>query len=122
MAAALVSDGKVLAVRRTSPPELAGRWEFPGGKVEAGETEPQALRRELREELSVEVRVLELLGRVPLNGRELALYLCRLPVGDPRIGVGHDRLRWLSAGELPSVNWLDADLLFLDAVARELEP
>ena len=78
VAAAVVREGTVLTARRIAPASLAGRWEFPGGKVEPGESEPQALIRELREELSLEVRVCELLGRTPLgDDGELALYLTR---------------------------------------------
>lgn len=119
--AALFMDGKVLAARRTAPPSVAGRWEFPGGKVERGESEPQALIRELREELSLEAQVSQLLGRVPLgDGRELALYLCRPTGGSAQPNVDHDCVRWLSAVDLSSVPWLDADCLLLDAVSDVL--
>lgn len=119
--AALVSDGRVLAARRLNPPALAGRWEFPGGKVEPGESEPQALIRELREELSVEARVVRLLGRAPVSaGRALAVYLCRSTGGDPRPGVDHDCVRWLSAAELSSLAWLSADRQLLRVVEDAL--
>ena len=60
--ASIVEDGRVLAARRTGPPELAGQWELPGGKVDPGETEADALARELAEELGIEVAVGERVG------------------------------------------------------------
>jgi 8-oxo-dGTP diphosphatase len=100
---------------------VAGRWEFPGGKVEAGESEPQALIRELREELSIDADVVEVLGRISLGaGQELAIYLCQPRSGDPRLGVDHDRLRWLFAAELSSVTWLSADRQLLSVVKNAL--
>ncbi|HXO24516.1 MAG TPA: NUDIX domain-containing protein, partial [Streptosporangiaceae bacterium] len=62
VAGAIVAESTVLIAQRTRPPELAGRWELPGGKVAAGETEPEALARELAEELGVNVTVGPRLG------------------------------------------------------------
>jgi 8-oxo-dGTP diphosphatase len=62
VAGAIIAERKVLVAQRIRPPELAGRWELPGGKVAAGESEPEALARELAEELGVEVEVGERLG------------------------------------------------------------
>jgi len=108
--AALVRDGRVLASRRTEPPRLAGLWEFPGGKVEADETDVQALVRELREELRVEVDVGDRLGEVPIGATaELRVYLCRLRSGEPAL-VDHDQHRWLGADELLDVAWIPVDL------------
>jgi 8-oxo-dGTP diphosphatase len=71
----------------------------------------------LREELSLEVEVGDLLGRVPLaDGRDLAVYRCRSGPGTAQPGADHDQVRWLSAAELSSVNWVEADRLLLDAV------
>ena len=61
--AAILAGGRVLAARRTSPPEAAGRWEFPGGKVEPGETAEAALCREVAEELGCRIAVTGLAGR-----------------------------------------------------------
>ena len=109
--AALVRDGRVLASRRTEPPQLAGLWEFPGGKVEVGESDEQALRRELREELRVEASVGARLGSDVLIGETavLRVYLCTLLAGEPAL-VDHDAHRWLSAGELDDVDWIPVDL------------
>ncbi|MDX6765074.1 NUDIX domain-containing protein, partial [Streptomyces sp. F8] len=65
---ALCHEGRLLAARRSAPPELAGRWELPGGKTEPGESVPDALVRELREELGVETEPLERIpGEWPLK-------------------------------------------------------
>lgn len=119
--AAIVSDGRVLAARRSEPPRLAGGWEFPGGKVEAGETLAAACLREIREELGCEVAVVEeLAGTVPvLQGYVLRLLVVELVGGEP-VPLEHDALRWLAADELHEVQWLDAELPFLSDVLDRL--
>ena len=109
--AALVRDGRVLASRRTGPPALAGLWEFPGGKVEVGESDHEALTRELREELQVEASVGARLGDDVLIGSTavLRVYLAALTAGEPAL-VDHDAHRWLSADELLTVDWIPIDL------------
>ena len=108
---AVLRDGRVLASRRTEPPRLAGLWEFPGGKLEPGETDAQALVRELREELQVEVLVGERVGGDLLIGETavLRVYLCALVSGEPAL-VDHDAHRWLAADELFDVPWIPVDL------------
>jgi 8-oxo-dGTP diphosphatase len=108
---ALLHDGRLLAARRSAPPELAGRWELPGGKVEPGETPEQALERELREELGVATQVLERLpGAWPLRpGLVLHVWTARLLSGTPRPLQDHDDLRWLAPAEADEVDWLDQD-------------
>lgn len=108
---ALFHEGRLLAARRSAPPELAGRWELPGGKAEPGESGPQALVRELREELGVETRALERIpGEWPLKpGLVLHVWTARLLSGDPAPLEDHDELRWLEPHELDSVDWLDQD-------------
>jgi 8-oxo-dGTP diphosphatase len=120
VAAAIVRAGLVLAARRSGPPELAGRWEFPGGKVEAGESDAVALVRECVEELAVTVRVGALLGVAAISDRlELRLYRAGLVSGTPVAGADHDELRWVGAGSLDALDWLPADRPLLPAV-REL--
>ncbi|MFS8198551.1 (deoxy)nucleoside triphosphate pyrophosphohydrolase [Streptomyces sp. CWNU-52B] len=112
--AAVLSDGRLLAARRSAPAELAGRWELPGGKVEPGESSEQALVRELREELGVEAEPVE---RVPGEFSLKAPYVlhvwtARLVPGspDPVALQDHDELRWLTPDEVWDVDWLDQDV------------
>jgi 8-oxo-dGTP diphosphatase len=106
------ADGvpRLLASRRTEPPRLAGLWEFAGGKVDPGETDEQALVRELREELDVEVVVGARVGPDLLIGDSavLRVYLAELVRGEPAL-VDHDAHRWLAAHELDDVRWIEVD-------------
>lgn len=122
--AAIIDAGRVLACERAEPPEAAGRWEFPGGKVESGESDVAALVRECEEELGVLVEVGERIGGdVPLaHGRALLkVWLARLVNGDPQ-PLEHRSLRWLGAHELHTVNWLPADAPIVAQLAEVLGP
>jgi 8-oxo-dGTP diphosphatase len=126
VAAAILDDldtpTLLLAARRARPADLAGRWEFPGGKVEAGEAPQAALHRELREELGVQVALgPELVG--PENGTwrltehfVLRLWSAVVIAGTPAPLVEHDELRWLPLDQWASVPWLDPDLPILHAL------
>jgi 8-oxo-dGTP diphosphatase len=120
--AAIVRDGRVLAARRTTPPEAAGRWEFPGGKVDPGESPEEALVREVAEELGCEIEVDDWLdGRIPIGERyELTVAVARLVDGDPTPHE-HDLVRWLAADELDDVDWLEPDRPFLPQLRLLLE-
>ena len=110
--AAIVEKGRVLACARADPPEVAGRWEFPGGKLEAGETEVEALIRECVEELGVTVDVgARVGGDIPMaQGRSvLKVFLATLVDGARPQRLEHAELRWLGPDELDSVDWLPAD-------------
>lgn len=121
--AAIVREGLLLVAQRSYPAELAGLWELPGGGVEPGESEIDALRRECIEELEVDVRVGPRVGaEVQLPGeRMLRIYAAALsdPAGEPR-AVTHEGLRWLGAEALDAVDWLPADRELLPALAELL--
>ncbi|MEU6063374.1 MULTISPECIES: (deoxy)nucleoside triphosphate pyrophosphohydrolase [Streptomyces] len=124
--AALFDDARLLAARRSAPPELAGRWELPGGKVEPGESPEAALVRELREELGVEAEAVERVpGEWPLKPPYvLQVWTARLRPGsaDPKPLEGHDELRWLAPGEIWAVDWLDQDVAAVRQLENRLEP
>ncbi|WP_406495318.1 (deoxy)nucleoside triphosphate pyrophosphohydrolase [Streptomyces sp. NBC_01604] len=123
--AALLDGGRLLAARRSAPPELAGRWELPGGKVEAGETPEAALVRELREELGVETEPVERIpGEWPLKPPYvLQVWTARIHSGsgDPKPLQDHDELRWLAPGEIWDVPWLDQDVPAVREAATRLD-
>ncbi|MFJ4690102.1 (deoxy)nucleoside triphosphate pyrophosphohydrolase [Streptomyces sp. NPDC088766] len=122
--AALLDGGRLLAARRSAPPELAGRWELPGGKVEPGERPEEALVRELREELGVDARALERVpGEWPLRPPyTLQVWTARLEPASatPAPLQDHDGLRWLAPREIWDVDWLDQDVPAVREVAARL--
>ncbi|MYT51019.1 NUDIX domain-containing protein [Streptomyces sp. SID7815] len=122
VAGAVCDGGRLLAARRSAPPELAGRWELPGGKQEPGESGEQALVRELREELGVEAVPRERIpGEWPLKpGLVLRVWTVRLVSGVPSPLEDHDELRWLTPDETDTVDWLDQDRPAVAEAVRRL--
>ena len=114
VAGALILDGSLLIAQRDRPPELAGLWELPGGKVAPGESESAALARELREELGVDVDVHGRIGAdIELTETmTLKAYLVRR-TGGPVEARDHRAIRWVTADELPEIAWVPADRAWL---------
>nr|WP_254304862.1 (deoxy)nucleoside triphosphate pyrophosphohydrolase [Rathayibacter sp. VKM Ac-2835] len=119
VAAVIESDGRILACRRRPEKDAGGKWEFPGGKVEAGETHEQALMREVSEELGVPVTVGDLLttddSQVGSRIIRLSCWWASLAGATPVSSTDHDQLKWLTRSELGPLNWAAPDLA---AVAR----
>lgn len=116
-------DVKILSARRTEPAHLAGRWELPGGQVDPGEDAIQALHREIREELNVDIQILHHLigplseGAWPLTSDKiLHARICRIiDEQEPVLNEQHDAYVWLLPSEIESVDWLEPDIPILQA-------
>lgn len=111
--AAIIRDGDKIFATQRGYGEFKDGWEFPGGKVEEGETPKEALIREIREELDVEITVEERIGCVeydyPAFHLSMDCYWAKISSGE-LVLKEHEAARWLSGEELDSVDWLPADL------------
>ena len=120
-AGVLERDGAILAARRKRGSHLEGRWEFPGGKIEDGESPEECLVRELAEEIGVVVRpsgILEVVfHRYPEKSVLLLFYRCELVEGEPR-AIECDEVRWIGRADLPSLDWAPADIPFVRRLAN----
>lgn len=120
VAALIVQDGYIFATRRGYG-EWKGYWEFPGGKVEPGETPDDALVREIREELDTEISVDQYVTTVEWDYQTFHLsmrcYLCRVVSGALTL-LEHEAAAWLDKENLRSVSWLPADDAILDGIKR----
>ena len=117
VAAAIIRDGeRIFATQRGYGPWKDG-WEFPGGKIEPGETPEQALEREIREELDAEIEIGEPAGRVEYDYPDFHLsmdcFFCTLRSGRLTLKE-HEAARWLAPEELDTVSWLPADLSLIE--------
>lgn len=123
VAAIIVRDELILATRRGYG-DFINMWEFPGGKIEPGETKEEALLREVREELKIDISVNEFLCTVdydyPNFHLTLHCYMCSIKKGELTL-VEHSDARWLSKDTLHSVQWLPADIEILDRIMQWLQ-
>ncbi len=120
VAAVIEQDGQFLVTRRLPGVHLGGLWEFPGGKLDPAEEHDSALRRELREELGVDVTVGELVHQTihayPERTVALFFYRCALR-GVPRPQLGQD-MRWVARQELPQLGFPPADTELIDRLVK----
>jgi 8-oxo-dGTP diphosphatase len=120
-AALLFHKGKLLITQRKRGTHLAGLWEFPGGKREAGETFEQCLQRELREELGIETSVNELIEEIvhdyPERSVHLKFFRCELTSGEPQ-PIHCDALVWITRAELGKYEFPPADARLLENLAK----
>ena len=120
VAAVIEHDDRFLLTRRQSGVHLAGMWEFPGGKIDPGETDHGALERELREELDVDIEVGERMFRTRHTYADwtvdLSFYRCNLR-SDPQPQLGQE-MRWVPRAELASLGFPPADTEFIALLTR----
>ena len=123
VAGIIQSGGKIFATQRGYG-EFKDGWEFPGGKMEPGESQKQALARELKEELAVNVNVEDFLCTVdydyPAFHLTMHCYFCAIADGKSHELLDHEAAKWLSPAELQSVDWLPADVEVVKALEANL--
>lgn len=116
-AALLVKDNKILIAQRKSTDKLAGKWEFPGGKLEVGETLEACLKREMNEEFGIDVNVGDFFGESIFHYETgtivLYAYWCTWTSGE-LVAVDHDAYRWVSVEELSQFDFAPADIPFIE--------
>ncbi|MCR4717109.1 MAG: (deoxy)nucleoside triphosphate pyrophosphohydrolase [Lachnospiraceae bacterium] len=120
--AVIKDDDKIFATARGYG-EFKGWWEFPGGKIEENETAPIAIKREIKEELDTDIRVLDFIETVeydyPSFHLSMDCFWCEIIKGDLVLKEAEDA-KWLSKSELESVKWLPADLSLIDKIREEM--
>lgn len=121
--AAIIADNDRIFATQRGYGEFKDWWEFPGGKIDAGETPEEALRREIREELATDIEVGELLTTVeydyPTWHLTMHCFMCKVLSGD-LVLLEHEAAKWLSRDELHSVNWLPADEGIIELLSADL--
>ena len=127
IACIICNKGKVLIAHRNPTGQMGSRWEFPGGKVDDGETEQEAIRREMREEFDVDVTVHEKIteGKFCHNGKDFALEAYRVSVSHDGIEkkyklTEHTEYKWVDINEILSENFVDSDLMIYPDVKKYL--
>ena len=122
VAAIIVRDGKILATRRGYG-DFINMWEFPGGKIEPGETKEAALIREIQEELKVAISVDHYLRTIDYDYPSFHLtmhcFLCSILKGEITL-VEHNAAKWLTTDNLNSVDWLPADIELIEVIRKYL--
>ncbi|MDY5585354.1 MAG: (deoxy)nucleoside triphosphate pyrophosphohydrolase [Arcanobacterium sp.] len=120
--AALIQDNRVLCAQRSAQMSLPLHWEFPGGKIEPGESEVAALSRELREELGIEAKIGERIAQLKYEYDfgivNLSVYWAVILAGTP-VATEHSELKWCTVAQMQELNWAPADLPIIENFSLE---
>ncbi|MGJ8656289.1 MAG: (deoxy)nucleoside triphosphate pyrophosphohydrolase [Akkermansiaceae bacterium] len=112
------NNGKFLACQRGTNTSLAGKWEFPGGKIELGESKESALKREILEELEVSISILRPLKTIthqyPDFKIALSPFLCQINGSEQPTPIEHAQIRWVDLAEAVTLDWAEADLPIIE--------
>lgn len=123
VAAAIIRDQQVLAMQRSDSMTLSGFWEFPGGKIEANESETEALIREIKEELTVDIEIGEYINEYSYEYDfgivTLKVYTAKITSGSVQL-VEHSDKKWLNADDLLALNWAPVDIPAVEILAKKL--
>lgn len=123
VAAAIINNQQVLAMQRSEKMTLAGFWEFPGGKIEMGESAKEALIREIKEELAVDIEIIDYINehtyRYDFGVVSLKVYTAKILAGSVTL-IEHSDKKWLEAQELVDLNWAPVDIPAVKILAKQL--
>ena len=117
--AAVIKDGDKIFVTRRDYGDFENMWEFPGGKIEAGETKETALIREIKEELELDIRVSDFLVTVdydyPNFHLKMDCFLCSIAGGELKLNA-HNDAKWVNISELDELTWVPADIIVVEKI------
>lgn len=122
-AAIIINNGKILIAQRAENQKLAGKWEFPGGKVESGETPEECLKREINEEFGIDIKVNDFFGesiyQYDTETIKLIAYKAQWIDGEYKL-TAHSQIKWIESYELENYDFAPADIPFIKKLKEEL--
>ena len=120
--AVIIKNEKILCAQRGPDKSLPYKWEFPGGKIESGETPQEALKREIHEEMHCKIEIGEKVEHTVYEYDfgivHLTTYICKLIEGEPVL-TEHEEIKWLAPKELEMLDWAPADIPAIERLANE---